>query len=94
MNRIIVVLALVVLAGCSSTSAKTHAKYGASGIEIDCSGLGNKWEGCEKRAARECKMQGYKVVTRSSDAEDEEGDYLFGWNPAGAVTRTMLVICK
>ena len=24
----------------------------------------------------------------------QEGDYLFGWNPAGAVTRTMLVICK
>ena len=70
------------------------AKRGVSGIEVDCSGLGNKWEKCEKRAARECKMQGYKVITRSSDAEDEEGDYLFGWNPAGAVTRTMLVICK
>ncbi|CAH0321093.1 MULTISPECIES: lipoprotein [Pseudomonas] len=94
MNRIIVVFALLALAGCSSTSAKTHAKRGVSGIEIDCSGLGNKWEKCEKRAARECKMQGYKVITRSSDAEDEEGDYLFGWNPAGAVTRTMLVICK
>lgn len=94
MNRIIVILALVVLAGCSSTSATTHAKRGASGIEIDCSGLGNKWEKCEKRAARECNVQGYKVVARSSDAQDEEGDYLFGWNPAGAVTRTMLVICK
>ena len=94
MNRIIVILALMVLAGCSSTSAKTYAKRGASGIEIDCSGLGNKWEKCEKRAARECKMQGCKVVTRSSDAKDEEGDYLFGWNPAGAVTRKMLVICK
>ena len=94
MNRIIVVFALLALAGCSSTSAKTHAKRGVSVIEIDCSGLGNQWEKCEKRAARECKMQGYKVITRSSDAEDEEGDYLFGWNPAGAVTRTMLVICK
>ncbi|AZF46958.1 MULTISPECIES: hypothetical protein [unclassified Pseudomonas] len=94
MNRILVVLALVILAGCSSTSARTHAKRGVSGIEIDCSGLGNKWEKCEKRAARECKMQGYKVLTRSSDAADEEGDYPFGWNPAGAVTRTMLVICN
>jgi hypothetical protein len=91
MNRLIILLAVVILAGCSATSAKTHAKRGVSGIEIDCSGLGSK---CEKRAARECKMQGYKVVTRSSDAKDEEGDYLFGWNPAGAVTRTMLVICK
>ena len=54
MNRIIVVFALLALAGCSSTSAKTHAKRGVSGIEIDCSGLGNMWEKCEKRAAREC----------------------------------------
>ncbi|MCX4066534.1 hypothetical protein Q1J45_15915 [Pseudomonas rhodesiae] len=94
MNRLIVVLALVMLAGCASTSAKTYVKRGVSGVEIDCSGLGNKWGKCEKRAARECKMQGYKVITRSSDATDEEGDYLFGWNPAGAVTRKMLVICK
>lgn len=82
---------LVLLAGCSATSAKTHAKRGVSGIEIDCSGLGNKWAKCEKR---ECKAQRYKVVWRSSEAKDEEGDYLFGWNPAGAVTRKMLVVCK
>ena len=93
MNKFIVIFSIVLLAGCS-TSAKTHARHGVSGIEIDCSGLGSNWEKCEKRAARECKMQGYKVVTRSSDAKDEEGDYVFGWNPAGAMTRTMLVICK
>ena len=93
MNRFIFIFSIVMLAGCS-TSAKTHARHGVSGIEIDCSGLGSNWEKCERRAARECKMQGYKVVARTSDAKDEEGDYLFGWNPAGAVTRTMLVICK
>ena len=94
MNRLIFVFAMAMLAGCAATNAKTHARHGVSGIEIDCSGLGSNWEKCEKRAARECKMQGYKVVTRSSDAKDEEGDYLCGWNPAGAVTRTMLVICN
>ncbi|WP_339428408.1 MULTISPECIES: hypothetical protein [unclassified Pseudomonas] len=94
MNRLIVLTAVLVLAGCSTTSAKTHAKRGVSGIEIDCSGLGNNWSKCDKRAARECKMQGYKVITKSSDATDEEGDYPFGWNPTGAVTRTMLVICN
>ncbi|MGC6369542.1 hypothetical protein [Pseudomonas sp. K2I15] len=93
MNKLIVVFALIMLAGCAA-SATTHARRGVSGIEIDCSGLGSKWEKCDKRAARECKAQGYKVITRSSDARDEEGDYLFGWNPAGAVTRTMLVICN
>ncbi|TVT90111.1 hypothetical protein [Pseudomonas sp. RGB] len=94
MNKFILIFAAVMLAGCSTTSAKTHVKRGVSGIEVDCSGLGGNWSKCEKRAARECKMQGYKVITRSSDAEDEEGDYPFGWNPAGAVTRTMLVICN
>ncbi len=94
MNGLIVVFAMVILAGCSITNATTHVKRGVSGIEVDCSGLGNSWEKCEKRAARECRQLGYKVITRSSDAKDEEGDYLFGWNPAGAVTRTMLVICN
>ena len=93
MNRLIVLFAVLLIAGCS-TSAKTHVRHGVSGVQIDCSGLGSSWEKCEKRAARECKAQGYKVVTRSSEAKDEEGDYPFGWNPAGAVTRTMLVICK
>ncbi|PJK34033.1 hypothetical protein CWC48_02165 [Pseudomonas sp. S10E 269] len=94
MNRLILVFAVVMLVGCAATSAKTYVKRGISGVEIDCSGLGSNWEKCEKRAAKECGMQGYKVITRSSDARDEEGDYLFGWNPAGAVTRTMLVICN
>lgn len=94
MNKFILIFAAVMLAGCSTTSAKTHVKRGVSGIEVDCSGLGGNWSKCEKRAARECKMRGYKVITRSSDAKDEEGDYPFGWNPAGAVTRTMLVICN
>ena len=93
MSKLMVILALFMLVGCV-THAKTHARKGVSGIEIDCSGLGADWERCYKRAARECKAQGYKVITKSSDAKDEEGWYLFGWNPAGAVTRTMLVICN
>ena len=93
MNKLILVVALAMLAGCAAGS-KTHARHGVSGVEIDCSGLGGNWGRCEKRAERECNGRGYKVVARSSDAKDEEGDYLFGWNPAGAVTRTMLVTCN
>ena len=62
MNRLILVFSIAMLAGCAATNAKTHARHGVSGIEIDCSGLGSNWEKCEKRAARECKMQGYKVI--------------------------------
>ncbi|UZE25360.1 hypothetical protein LOY67_08135 [Pseudomonas sp. B21-056] len=92
MNKLFLVLVLLMLAGCS-TSARTHAVHGVSGIEIDCSGLGSGWEKCHKRAARECKGVGYKVITRSDDAKDES-PYPFGFNPAGYVTRTMLVMCR
>lgn len=92
MNKLLVVAVVLALAGCT-TSAKTHAVRGVSGIEVDCSGLGSGWEKCQKRAAKECKGKGYKVITRSDDAKDE-GDYPFGFNPAGFVTRTMLVMCR
>lgn len=93
MNKLIVTLAALVLVGCA-TNAKTHVVRGVSGIEIDCSGLGSGWEKCYKRAARECGVQGYKVIGKSSDAKEEGEDYPFGWNPAGYLTRVMLVICR
>lgn len=92
MNKLFLVAIMLTLAGCV-TSAKTHAVRGVSGIEIDCSGLGSGWEKCYKRAARECKDQGYKVITRSDDAKDQD-QYPFGFNPAGYVTRKMLVMCR
>ena len=92
MNKLFLVLSFLVLAACS-TSAKTHAVRGVSGIEVDCSGVGSGWEKCNKRAARECGGAGYKVITRSDEAKEED-QYLFGFNPAGYLTRTMLVICR
>ena len=68
MNKLILAIAFLALAGCT-TNAKTHAVRGVSGIEVDCSGLGSGWEKCHKRAAKECKGAGYKVVARSDDAK-------------------------
>ncbi|BAQ76077.1 lipoprotein [Pseudomonas sp. Os17] len=67
---------------------------GGSGIEIACSGLGVGWSKCYERAELECRADGYKVITKSRDSMDEEGNYPFGWNPAGHLTRTMLVVCR
>ncbi|WP_285430504.1 hypothetical protein [Pseudomonas sp. fls2-241-R2A-110] len=92
MNKLIVAIAVLTLAGCT-TNAKTHVVRGVSGIEIDCSGLGSGWEKCIKRANKECKASGYKVVARSDDAKEED-EFPFGFNPAGYLTRTMLVICR
>ena len=92
MNKHIVAIAILTLAGCT-TNAKTRAVRGVSGIEIDCSGLGSGWDKCHKRAAKECKAAGYKVVARSDDVKEED-EFPFGFNPAGYLTRTMLVICR
>ncbi len=93
MIRLSIVVLFFLLAGCV-TNVKTHAVRGGSGIEIDCSGLGVGWDKCYERAELECRAGGYQVITKSSDARDEEGDYPFGWNPAGYLTRTMLVVCR
>ncbi|MNN47018.1 hypothetical protein [Pseudomonas fluorescens] len=93
MNKLIIAVAVLALTGCT-TNAKTHAVRGVSGIEVDCSGLGSKWDKCYKRAAKECQGAGYKVVARSDDAKEEEEGFPFGFNPAGFLTRTMLVICR
>lgn len=92
MNKLIVAIAILTLAGCT-TNVKTRAVRGVSGIEIDCSGLGSGWDKCHKRAAKECKAAGYKVVARSDDVKEED-EFPFGFNPAGYLTRTMLVICR
>ncbi|MDD2031080.1 hypothetical protein [Pseudomonas sp. 39167] len=93
MKKLIFVMTVVLtVVGCT-THAKTRAVRGVSGIQVDCSGLGSGWDKCHKRAAKECKGAGYKMVTRSDDAKDEDA-YPFGFNPAGYLTRTMLVICR
>jgi len=93
MNKLIVAVAVLALAGCT-TNAKTQVVRGVSGIEVDCSGLGSKWDKCYKRAAKECGGAGYKVVVRSDDVKEEEEGFPFGFNPACFLTRTMLVICQ
>jgi hypothetical protein len=92
MKRLVIVMAVLALAGCA-TGAKTHAVRGVSGIEIDCSGVGSSWSRCYERASRECKGVTYKVLAKSSDAEDDSEGYPFGWNPAGYVTRILLIGC-
>ncbi len=93
MNKLIIVVTLLVLAGCT-TNSKTHVVRGVTEVRIDCSGLGSGWEKCYRRAAQECPAHGYKVVTKSSDIKDDAEDYPFGWNPAGYLTRMMFVVCR
>jgi hypothetical protein len=81
MKRILILIAVLAVAGCAATS-KSQIKHGKKGLHINCSGLSSSWD------------KGYKVIAKSGDAVEEPGDYPFGLNPAGYTSRSMIVICK
>ncbi|AIR90418.1 hypothetical protein [Pseudomonas cremoricolorata] len=93
MKRLMLILAILAIAGCAAT-AKTEVKRGKKGLHINCSGLSSSWDKCYDRAQTACSSKGYRVVARSGEADGEPGDYLFGINPAGYTSRSMIVICK
>ncbi|MDD0841981.1 lipoprotein [Pseudomonas sp. Gutcm_11s] len=97
MKRLVLLLVtLALVAGCSAT-AKTYEKKGRKGLNINCSGLTSNWEQCEQKAARACGTNGYKVVAKAGadqGGEDDPADFLFGLNPAGFSSRSMVVICR
>ena len=93
MKRILLILAMLAIAGCAAT-AKTQVKHGKRGLHINCSGLSSSWDKCDSKATTACGAKGYKVIARSGDDDAEPGDYLFGLNPAGYTSRSMIVICK
>ncbi|QUN69232.1 MULTISPECIES: hypothetical protein [Pseudomonas] len=93
MKRFLLIMTLLVIAGCATTD-KTTVRNGKKGLHINCSGLSSSWGRCYSKAAASCSSRGYKVVARSGDTDEEEGDFLFGMNPAGYTSRSMIVICK
>jgi hypothetical protein len=97
MKRLVLLLVtLALIAGCSAT-AKTYEKKGRKGLNINCSGLTSSWGQCEEKAARACGSNGYKVIAKAGadqSSEDDPADFLFGINPAGFSSRSMVVLCK
>lgn len=93
MKRFVILLAVLVIAGCAATS-KTEVKRGKKGLHINCSGLSSSWDQCYASAESSCGAKGYRVIAKSGDAVEDPGDYPFGLNPAGYTSRSMIVICK
>jgi hypothetical protein len=93
MKRIVLLIAVLAVAGCAATS-ETHTKRGKKGLHINCSGLSSSWDKCYTSAANSCAPKGYKVIAKSVDGVEEPGDYPFGLNPAVYTSRSMIVICK
>ncbi len=97
MKRLVLLIVVLALAGCAATTAKTYEKKGRKGLNINCSGLTSSWEQCEKQATRVCGKKGYKVIARAGEdqeVEDDPADFVFGLNPAGFSSRSMIVLCK
>lgn len=93
MKRILIMLAILAIAGCAATS-QTKVKHGKRGLHINCSGLSSSWKKCYEEAAKSCGSNRFKVIAKSGDAVEDPGDYPFGLNPAGYTSRSMIVICK
>ncbi|MDX5373944.1 MAG: hypothetical protein LPK18_16095 [Pseudomonadaceae bacterium] len=96
MNRLVLLtMTLALCAGCAAT-ATTYEKKGRKGLNINCSGLTSSWQQCEEKAGRACGSKGYKVLAKagSDSGEDDPADFLFGLNPAGFSSRSMVVLCR
>ncbi|MBX8521984.1 hypothetical protein Q1J52_13030 [Pseudomonas lijiangensis] len=92
MKYIFIVLALLAVAGCATTS--NPVKQGKRGIHINCSGLSSSWEKCNELATNACESRSYKVIAKSGDVVEDPGDYPFGLNPAGYTSRSMIIVCR
>lgn len=92
MKYILIMLAVVTVAGCAATSKPV--KQGKRGIHINCSGLSSSWDRCYELATSSCASKTYRVIAKSGDASEDPGDYPFGLNPAGYTSRSMIIICK
>lgn len=86
-------VALALLSGCAAHS-RSEIKHGRKGLHISCSGLSSSWEQCYRTANDACP-NGYKTIAKSGqDSEGEDSQFLFGINPAGYTSRSMIVICR
>ncbi|MFF7709451.1 hypothetical protein [Pseudomonas sp. NPDC007930] len=86
-------VATTLLAGCAAHT-RTEIKHGRKGLHISCSGLSSSWEQCYSSADEACPG-GYKILARSSqDSEGANSEFLFGINPAGFTSRSMIVMCR
>ena len=95
MNRLVLLaVTLALVSGCAAT-AQTYEKRGRKGLNINCSGLTSSWEQCEEKAQRACGDKGYKVLAKAGDdGEDDPADFIFGLNPAGFSSRSLVVLCR
>lgn len=88
-----VLVALVVLSGCSSPSVKARSIGNVRGFVINCSGMTSNWDACYSKAESVCSTHGYRVISKTTDVKEDPEDGFLGFSP-GRDSRTLVVACK
>jgi len=91
MKYILIILAVLTVAGCAATSKPVKSKRG---LHINCSGLSSSWDQCYQMATDSCESKQYRVIAKSGDATEDPSEFPLGLNPAGYTSRSMIIVCK
>lgn len=84
---------MLMLSACSTVRGEREW-HGQELYFISCSGLFSSWNQCFSEAMRRCDNGRYSVVAQSNQAGDDGPEYLLGINPAGYVSRDLVVLCN
>ena len=97
MKKTIIIIGIIVLSGCASSS-KTYAPDGREAFSLNCSGTARNWGMCYKKAGEICKEQGYDTVVVNGEKgvsvsayENRRSAGLYG---SSLHFRTMTIACK
>lgn len=90
MQKILGVLAVLLLAGCASDARKVTAPDGKPAVMVTCSGTRSETADCLDEAAKQCPT-GYDVLSASQGSPR----FVMVGNLAGTIIdREMLIRCK
>jgi hypothetical protein len=83
---------LAAVTACASHPAAATQPGMEAAYSMDCSGSGQSWDDCYKKAQRSCD-HGYDVVSRSSDTTGVKHEVNDDYGKT-QVYRTLVVICR
>ncbi len=88
MRTIPILLLLLLAASAAGCMMNTRSSDGAKTFTYDCSGAGNGWDDCNKKAAAQCGSSGFNIISQNGSAD--------GQGPTGnsEMKRTLVVSCK
>lgn len=93
LTAMLIAASMMALAACSTATVKARSIGNVRGFVINCSGMTSDWKLCYDKAETMCPAHGYKIVSKTTDVKEEEGDGFMGYSP-GQYSRTLIIACK